>query len=153
MWVIESMPRNLEVPCYDGRFWEWCLKRPIIEHRPSFGSFSTVIYITKIYVASVTLQQVQILGLTLFCAWYGPLHVLWQVSFGCWVTWPISSWQKYYKSFNNWGLNFLQHECSQSSQIYLSPEKLRKTFTFISCKCLNDKIHQNIKFAKLPSAK
>ena len=28
----------------------------------------------------------------------GPLHVLWQVSFGCWVTWSISSWQKYYKS-------------------------------------------------------
>ena len=34
----------------------------------------------------------------------GPLHVLWQVSFGCWVTWSISSWQKYYKSvfFNIW---------------------------------------------------
>ena len=28
----------------------------------------------------------------------GPLHVFWQVSFGCWVTWSISSWQKYYKS-------------------------------------------------------
>ena len=28
----------------------------------------------------------------------GPLHVLWQVSFGCWVTWSISSWQEYYKS-------------------------------------------------------
>ena len=27
----------------------------------------------------------------------GPLHVLWQVSFGCWVMWSISSWQKYYK--------------------------------------------------------
>ena len=54
----------------------------------------------------------------------GPLHVLWQVSFGCWVTWSISSWQKYYKSvffpkdewliaellflsLYNWGLNFL----------------------------------------------
>ena len=24
----------------------------------------------------------------------GPLHVLWQVSFGCWVTWSI--WQEYY---------------------------------------------------------
>ena len=23
----------------------------------------------------------------------GPLHLLWQVSFGCWVTWSISSWQ------------------------------------------------------------
>ena len=29
---------------------------------------------------------------------YGPQHVLWQVSFGCWVTWSISSWQEYYKS-------------------------------------------------------
>ena len=26
------------------------------------------------------------------------IHVLWQVSFGCWVTWSISSWQEYYKS-------------------------------------------------------
>ena len=24
----------------------------------------------------------------------GPLHVLWQVFFGCWVTWSISSWQE-----------------------------------------------------------
>ena len=29
---------------------------------------------------------------------YGPLHVLWQVSFGSWVSWSISSWQKNYKS-------------------------------------------------------
>ena len=29
---------------------------------------------------------------------YGPLHVLWQVSFGCWVTWSISSWEEHYKS-------------------------------------------------------
>ena len=56
-------------------------------------------------------------------------------------------------SLNNWGLNFLQNKCSQSSQIYLSPEKLRKVFTFQSCKFLNDKIDQNINFAKLPSAK
>ena len=28
----------------------------------------------------------------------GLLHVLWQVSFGCWVTWSISSWQEYYQS-------------------------------------------------------
>ena len=72
---------------------------------------------------------------------WAPPHVLWQVFFGCWVTWSISSWQEYYKSFffpnaewwvaeliflslDNWGPNFLQNECSQSSQIYLSPEKL-----------------------------
>jgi hypothetical protein len=56
-------------------------------------------------------------------------------------------------SLNNWGLTFLQNECSQSSQIYLSPEKLRKKFTFQCCTFLNDKIDQNINFAKLSSAK
>ena len=90
----------------------------------------------------------------------GPLHVLWQVSFSCWVTWSISSWKKYYKSvffpkdkwfvaeliflsLNNSGLNFLQNEFTKSSQIYPSPEKLRNMFTFQSCKFLNDKIEQN----------
>ena len=83
----------------------------------------------------------------------GPLYVLWQVSFGCWVTWSISSWQNFDKSvyfpkavwwvaelnflsLNNWGLNFLQNEFSQSSQIYLSQEKLRKMFTFSILKWL-----------------
>ena len=28
----------------------------------------------------------------------GTLLVHWQVSFGCWLTWSISSWPKYYKS-------------------------------------------------------
>ena len=28
----------------------------------------------------------------------GSLHVVWQVSFGCWITWCISSWQNSYKS-------------------------------------------------------
>ena len=28
----------------------------------------------------------------------GPLHVAWHVSFGCWITWSISSWQEHYKS-------------------------------------------------------
>ena len=28
-----------------------------------------------------------------------PPHVLWQVSFGFWVTWSISSWQEHYKNF------------------------------------------------------
>ena len=28
----------------------------------------------------------------------GPLHVVWQVSFGCWITSYISRWQKFYKS-------------------------------------------------------
>jgi hypothetical protein len=47
----------------------------------------------------------------------------------------------------------LKNESSQPSQIYLLPEKLRKLFTFQACKYLNDKINQNINFAKLPSAK
>ena len=81
----------------------------------------------------------------------GPLHILWQVSFGCWVTWSISSWQKYHMSvffpkvewwvaeliflsLNNWGLKFQQNKCSQFSQIYLSSEKLSKVFTFQSWK-------------------
>ena len=96
----------------------------------------------------------------------GPLHVIWQVSFGCWIMWSISSWQNSYNSvvfpkaewwvadllfpsLNNWGLNFLQNESSQSWK----SRKLTKNFTFQSCKFLNDKIDQNTKFAKLPSAK
>ena len=27
----------------------------------------------------------------------GPLDVVWQVSFGCWITWSILSWQESYK--------------------------------------------------------
>ena len=65
------------------------------------------------------------------------------------VFFPKSEWlvaELLFLSLNNWGLKFLQNECSQSSQIYLSPKKLKKMFTFQSCKFLNDKI-------KLPSAK
>ena len=70
------------------------------------------------------------LGFMILKVHYGPLHVLWRVSFGCWVTWSISSWQKYFKSvyfpkaewwlaellflsLNNWGLNFLQNELAR----------------------------------------
>ena len=42
----------------------------------------------------------------------------------------------FFVSLNNWGLNFLQNEFSQSSQIYLSQEKLRKMFTFSILKWL-----------------
>jgi hypothetical protein len=50
----------------------------------------------------------------------GPLHVLWKVSFGCWVTWSISSWQECYKSvffFNFTKLQFL------NDKIYSFPQK------------------------------
>ena len=46
-------------------------------------------------------------------------------------------------SLNNWGLTFLQNKCSQSSEIYLSPEKLRKVFTFQSCKFLDHQFCPN----------
>ena len=49
-------------------------------------------------------------------------------------------------SLNNWGLNFLQNESSQFPQIYLSPEKLSKVFTFQSCKWLFAKLS---KFTKM----
>ena len=54
-----------------------------------------------------------------------------------------------YLSLNNWGLNFLQNECFQSSQIYLLPEKLRKTQENLA----NFWIDQNNNFVKLPSVK
>ena len=42
------------------------------------------------------------LGLTKFHlgkdTFKGPLHVVWHVSFGCWITWFISSWQNSYNS-------------------------------------------------------
>ena len=75
-------------------------------------------------------------------------HVLWEVSFGFWVTWSTSSWQQIKRvfSFPNlvmsskssfsvsqaWGLNFLKTKFCQSSQIYLSPEKTEKTVYFLS---------------------
>ena len=49
-------------------------------------------------------------------------------SFQSWVMGSRTS----FLSLNNWDLKFLQNECSQSSQIYLSLEKLRK----LSRKCL-----------------
>ena len=49
-------------------------------------------------------------------------------------------------SLNNWGLNFLQNESSQFSQIYLSPEKLSKVCTFQSFKWLFAKLS---KFTKM----
>ena len=63
---------------------------------------------------------------------YGPLHVLWQVSFGCWVTWSISSWQEYYKSvffFNFTKLQFLNDKIySYTKKNYLALGNLILTF-------------------------
>ena len=57
----------------------------------------------------------------------GPLHVLRQFSFGCWVTWSNSSWQEYYKSvfyFNFTKLQFL------NDTIYSYTKKLFGTWQF-----------------------
>ena len=65
------------------------------------------------------------------------------------VFFPKAEWwvaELLFLSLNNWGLNFLQNESSQFSQIYLSPEKLSKVFTFQSCKWLFAKLS---KFTKM----
>ena len=53
-----------------------------------------------------------------------PPHVLWQVSFGCWVTWSISSWKEYYKSvfFPKWRKWMVKFE--------IIPKKLFGTWHF-----------------------
>ena len=48
----------------------------------------------------------------------GPSHVLWEVSFGFWVTWTISSWQENYKSVFFPNLQFLY------DKLQLYPKKL-----------------------------
>ena len=48
----------------------------------------------------------------------GPPHVLWEVSFGFWVTWSISSWQENYKSVFFPKLQFL------NDKLQLYPKKL-----------------------------
>ena len=78
---------------------------------------------------------------------YSLLHVLWQVSFGCWVTWSISSWQEYYKSvffFNFTKLQFL------NDKIYsYTKKKLFGTWQFGKIDVLVNFIIQ--KFARLKS--
>ena len=72
------------------------------------------------------------------------------------VFFPKAEWwvaELLFQSLNNWGLNFLQNECSQYSQIYLSPEKTEKNVYLSILQILNDKIDQNMNFAKLTSAK
>ena len=49
---------------------------------------------------------------------WGPPHVLWEVSFGFWVTWSISSWQENYKSVFFPKLQFL------NDKLQLYPKKL-----------------------------
>ena len=62
----------------------------------------------------------------------GPPHVLWEVSFGFWVTWSISCWQENYKSVFFPKLQFL------NDKLQLYPKKLfgtlAKLFWFPSLK-------------------
>ena len=53
----------------------------------------------------------------------------------------------FWKTFVHSGPNFLQNEFSQSSQIYLSPEKLRQMFTFSNVQKFN---FWMVKFTVIP---
>ena len=67
---------------------------------------------------------------------FGSPHVLWQVSFGFWVTWSISSWQEYYKSFflpksSDQGQNFFFCLPATNAQIFCKMNPLNSLrFTF-----------------------
>ena len=70
-----------------------------------------------------------------------PPHVLWQVSFGCWVTWSISSWQKCYKSvffFNFTKLQFL------TDKIYIYTKKNYLAFCKLQNWCFGQFYHSKI---------
>ena len=54
----------------------------------------------------------------------GPPHVLWEVSFGFWVTWFVSSWQEKYQSVFFPKLQFL------NDKLQLYPKKLFGTWPF-----------------------
>ena len=99
-------------------------------------------------VSRIIVSRIPTPKFKMISTFWGPLLVIWQVSFGCWITCSISNWQNPYnrvffgqaeffgkhffseKTFVHSGPNLLQNESSQFSQIYLSPEKLRKMFTF-----------------------
>ena len=49
--------------------------------------------------------------------------MLWQVSFGFWVTWSISSWQEYYKSF------FLPKSSDQGQNFFSVSQQLMLKFS------------------------
>ena len=76
------------------------LRTNIVENRVNFWQkLLGVIKALTRKTASYLITMLLFLGYFLsFAVTLGPLHVLWQVSFGFWVTWSISSWQKYYKS-------------------------------------------------------
>ena len=58
---------------------------------------TSILIIKKVSMYSIyCLFQLMIFRL-LFWGQLGPLHVRWQISFGCWVTLTLSSWQDYYK--------------------------------------------------------
>ena len=78
---------------------------------------------------------------------WGPLHVVWQVSFGWWITWSISSWQNSYKSVffpkAEWWVFLNDKICSYTKK------KLFGTWQFGKIGVLVNFIIQ--KFAKLKS--
>ena len=63
----------------------------------------------------------------------GSLHVVWQVSFGCWITWSISSWQNSHKSVffpkAEWWVFLNDKICSYTKKSYLALGNLAKIGT------------------------
>ena len=63
---------------------------------------------------------------------WGPLHVLWLVSFGCWVTWSISSWQEYHKSVFFFNLTKLQFLNDKIYSYRISANSFRGNYSFLN---------------------
>ena len=71
-----------------------------------------------LYMMQILLTSNNVVSQYYFYGPKGPLHVLWQVSFGFWVTWSISSGQENYKSFFFFlKLQFLNYSYTQKSYL------------------------------------
>ena len=137
--------------CIEYRFWTYSLPAKTIKDTPIYAEcrhtckpYNSEIpalgFPRKVYLPASNSYQTEITN------YFALPHVLWQVSFGFWVTWSISSCIERVFSFPKWvmiskssfsvsqacGLNFLKTKFCQSSQIYLSPEKTEKTVYFLS---------------------
>ena len=70
---------------------------PLVDWKSKCLKFSLHVSTHK----SITWEKINLKFRLIFTSWHdkAPPHVLWQVSFGFWVMWSISSWQEHYKSF------------------------------------------------------
>ena len=78
-----------------------------------------------------------------FSAHTGPLHVLWQASFGCWVTRSISSWQEYNMSFFFPKLTDGYQNSKLNQNDYFSLDNLAK-LTFLSISSFKNVHHWKV---------